>query len=70
MSTITITVPDMQMKALEDVASRLGSSPEKLIQASIEELLKQSEPNIHQVISYLLTKNHELYIRLATGCAI
>lgn len=70
MSTITITVPDMQMKALEDVASRLGSSPEKLIQASIEELLKQSEPNIHQVISYLLTKNNELYIRLAAGCAI
>ena len=70
MSTITITVPDMQMKALENVASRLGSSPEKLIQASIEELLKQSEPNIHQVISYLLTKNHELYIRLAAGCAI
>ena len=70
MKTITITVPDMQMKALEDVASRLGSSPEKLIQASIEELLKQSEPNIHQVISYLLTKNNELYIRLAAGCAI
>ncbi len=70
MSTITITVPDMQMKALEDVASRLGSSPEKLIQASIEELLNQSEPNIHQVISYLLTKNNELYIRLAAGCAI
>ena len=67
MSTITITVPDMQMKALEDVASRLGSSPEKLVQASIEELLKQSEPNIHQVISYLLTKNNELYIRLAGG---
>ena len=67
MSTITITVPDMQMNALEDVASRLGSSPEKLVQASIEELLKQSELNIHQVISYLLTKNNELYIRLAGG---
>ena len=67
MSTITITMTNMQMNALEDVASRLGSSPEKLVQASIEELLKQSELNIHQVISYLLTKNNELYIRLAGG---
>lgn len=69
MTTLTITVSETQLKALEHVASRLGSSPEQLIQASIEELVKQNEPNIHQVVTYLLTKNRELYTRLAQ-CAI
>ena len=65
MSTLTITLPDNQITELEQIASRLGSSPEKLIRASIQELLKQAEPNIHQAIAYVLKKNKALYQRLA-----
>jgi len=66
MSTLTITLPDERMTRLEQVASRLGASPEEIVKASIEELLKQAEPDIHHAISYVLKKNHELYQRLAS----
>lgn len=65
MSTLTITLPEERMRELQHIASRLGSSPEKLVEASINELLKQAEPNVHRAIAYVLKKNQELYKRLA-----
>ena len=65
MSTLTITLPDERMTELQHIASRLGLSPEKLVEASIHELLKQAEPDVHQAIAYVLKKNQELYTRLA-----
>jgi len=65
MSTLRITLPDHQITELEQIASRVGSSPEKLIRASIQELLRQAQPNIHHAIAYVLKKNNALYQRLA-----
>ena len=65
MSTLTITLPDERMTKLQHIASRLGSSPEKLVEESIKELLKQAEPDVHRAITYVLKKNQELYKRLA-----
>ena len=65
MSTLTITLPEERMKELQHLASRLGSSPEKLVEASIAELVQQAEPSIHRAITYVLKKNQELYKRLA-----
>jgi predicted transcriptional regulator len=65
MSTLTITLPDERMTELQHIASRLGSSPEKLVEESIQELLKQAEPDVHRAITYVLKKNQELYKRLA-----
>jgi hypothetical protein len=53
------------MTELQRIASHLGASPEELVQASIEELLKQTQPNVHDAIAYVLKKNQTLYQRLA-----
>ena len=64
MSTLTITLPEEQLTAFQQLSARLGSSPEALLEKGIEELLQQVEPDIHQAMHYVLSKNHELYMRL------
>jgi hypothetical protein len=56
MSTLTIILPEERMIELQHIASRLGSSPEKLVEASINELLQQAKPNIHRAIAYVLKR--------------
>jgi hypothetical protein len=65
MSTLTITLPEERLMALRQLAVRLGSSPEALLEKGIDELLHQAEPDIQQAMHYVLSKNHELYTRLA-----
>ena len=65
MSTLTITLPEDRLTALRQLAVRIGSSPEALLEKGIDELLQQTEPDIHQAMQYVLSKNHELYTRLA-----
>jgi antitoxin FitA len=65
MSTLTITLSEDRMTKLRRLAVRLGSSPEALVEEGIEAFLEQAEPNIRDAVQYVLTKNHELYQRLA-----
>lgn len=65
MSTLTITLSEERMTKLRRLAVRLGSSPEALVEEGIQEFLEQAEPNIRDAVQYVLTKNHELYQRLA-----
>jgi hypothetical protein len=65
MSTVTITLPEDLLVKLKEIAARLGVTPEELARVSLEELLSRPEDALQRAIIYLLTKNAELYRRLA-----
>ena len=65
MTTITITLPDDRLVKLQEMAARLGVTPQDLARVSIEELLSRPEDALQYAITYVLTKNAELYRRLA-----
>ena len=65
MTTLTITLPDKKAEQLQTLASRFNVAPEKLIEASLESILLQSDDEVQQRIEYILHKNAELYQRLA-----
>ena len=65
MDTITIALPEEQLKELKRVADRYRVAPEELVRASIEDLLARPEPDFRRAVEYVLAKNAELYRRLA-----
>ena len=65
MSDITITLPDDSMARLKEVAAGLGTSPEELVRASVEDLLGRPEAEFQRAADYVLKKNEVLYRRLA-----
>lgn len=79
MTTITIALSEDQAVALQERAARLGIAPEDLARAGVEVLLRRpaddftrdqgpddvSEEEFDRIIDYVLTKNAELYHRLA-----
>ncbi len=65
MSILKITVSEERAAKLEEKARRLKVTPEALLEASLEELLEQPDENFQQVMDRVLTKNAELYRRLA-----
>lgn len=65
MSSITISIPDKSMAELREKAARLRTSPEQLLQASVEELLARPDAEFERATEYILGKNQELYRRLA-----
>ena len=65
MSTITVALPEERLVKLNEIARRLGVVPEELVRVSIEELFARPEADFEQAVDYVLTKNAELYHRLA-----
>lgn len=65
MTTLTITLPDEQLRELKETASQLNVSPEDLVRVSIEELLTRPAETFQRTLDYVLKKNAELYARLA-----
>jgi hypothetical protein len=65
MSTLITSMSDDQMHKPEDVSRRPGVAPEELLRASIEELLAQPDEAFRQALDFVLSKNAELYKRLA-----
>jgi hypothetical protein len=65
MSTITVALPEKRLVKLNELARQLGVAPEDLVRVSIEELLARPEADFEQAVDYVLTKNAELYRRLA-----
>jgi hypothetical protein len=65
MSTITVALPEERLAKLHEMARQLGVVPEELVRVSIEELLTRTEEDFEQAVDYVLTKNAELYRRLA-----
>lgn len=65
MKTLIITLPEERMANLCDMAALLGTSPEELARASIEDLLNRPEEDYERAAEYILQKNAELYSRLS-----
>ena len=65
MSTLTITLSEERLARLKEIATRFNVSAEDLARVGVEELLKQPDEKFTQTVEYLLTKNAELYRRLA-----
>jgi len=65
MTEITISLEDEQAQALRTLASRLGLSVEELARAGLVDLLARPDEAVSQVFDRVLSKNKELYRRLA-----
>ncbi len=65
MTTLTVMIDDRQAAALKTKAEHYGLAVEELLAASIESLVTQPEPDFERAIKHVLTKNRELYRRLA-----
>ncbi len=65
MTTITISLPDERLQRLKEIAARFSVAPEELVRVSIEELLTRPEEDFRRALEYVLSKNAELYRRLA-----
>lgn len=62
---ITVALPEDRLQKLEEIAARFNVSPEALVRVSIEELLARPDDSFRSALDYILTKNAELYRRLA-----
>jgi hypothetical protein len=65
MSTITVVLPDDRLIQLRELATRLGIAPEDLARAGIEDLLNHADEAFQQAVEKVLSKNADLYKRLA-----
>lgn len=65
MQTLEIELPDQIATRLLELSQRLGVTPECLLQISAEEMLARLDEDFVAVASYILSKNAELYRRLA-----
>jgi predicted transglutaminase-like cysteine proteinase len=65
MSTLTITLSEDRLTRLQEIASRFNVRAEDLARVGIEELLRQPDETFKQAAEYILSKNAELYRRLA-----
>lgn len=65
MDTITVTVPRERLVRLQEVATRLGVTLEELVSLSVEEVLTWSDQAFEDAVNHVLTKNKNLYQRLA-----
>jgi hypothetical protein len=65
MTRIIVEIDDNKAAILEDKAKKFGLLPEQFVTASIENLISQPEPDLEAAIKKVLSKNQELYERLA-----
>ncbi len=65
MPTVTITLPEEQLAQLKEKAKRYQVTLEELLRVSLEELLTRPDEDFQQAMEHVLTKNAELYRRLA-----
>lgn len=65
MDTITVTLPRERLVRLQEMATRLGVTLEELVSLSVEEVLTWSDQAFEDAVNRVLTKNKNLYQRLA-----
>ena len=65
MTTITVQLDDTKAALLQEKAEKYGISLDEFVTASIEDLLAQPEPEFEAAMHKVLSKNKELYKRLA-----
>jgi hypothetical protein len=65
MTNLVISLPDDTFARLNEIAMNFRLTPEELVFVSIRDLLEQPENEFQRITKYVLTKNAELYKRLA-----
>ncbi|ACB00464.1 MULTISPECIES: hypothetical protein [Cyanophyceae] len=65
MASITLDLSDTQFQKLQDLATMHGIGIEVLLKASLEDWLNSQKTGFVDAADYVLTKNTELYQRLA-----
>lgn len=65
MTAITIVLTEEQALRLRDRAAYYEISPEALALRGVEEILERPDDEFESLIEHILTKNAELYRRLA-----
>jgi antitoxin FitA len=65
MVTIAVQLPDEQAERLSAIASRLQITVEELAAAGVRDFLGQPDDRVEKAIQYVVTKNADLYRRLA-----
>ena len=65
MARITVEIDDSKATILREKAKKLGLDPEQFVMATIEDLLGQPEADFRAAMQRVLSKNKELYERLA-----
>ena len=65
MTTITVHLEEAKAQALREKADRYGLNPEQFLTASLEDLIGQPDNDFDEAARRVLSKNKELYRRLA-----
>ena len=65
MTPITIDLSDSQLQKLRDLAAVHDITIEVLLKVSLEDWLNSQQSEFVDAVNYVLTKNAELYRRLA-----
>ena len=65
MTTIKVQLEDSKAALLQEKAERYGLLLDQFVTASIEDLIAQPEPEFDAAARRVLSKNKELYERLA-----
>ena len=65
MARITVEIEDSKATLLRQKAYKFGLLPDQFITATIEDLIAQPEPDFEAAMHRVLSKNKELYDRLA-----
>ena len=65
MASVTITLSDHQLQKLQSLASLYGIGVETLLQSSLDTWLDSQNEDFTSAADHVLTKNAELYKRLA-----
>ena len=65
MARITVEIEDSKAALLAEKAKKFGLLPEEFVTASIKDLIAQPEPDFEEAMRRVLSKNKELYERLA-----
>ncbi len=65
MASITLDISDSPFQKLQDLATVHGIALEVLLKASLKDWLSSQKTEFVDVANYVLTKNAELYQRLA-----
>ena len=65
MARIIVEIDDSKAELLQKKAEKFGILPDQFVTASIEDLIGQPEPAFEDAMRKVISKNKELYKRLA-----
>jgi hypothetical protein len=65
MTTLTLQIDDAKAGALRKKAQRVGLEAEQLLAVSVDELIGQPDADFDEAVRRVLSKNRDLYRRLA-----